>query len=299
MKLSKTGLIELFQNENMNIQHLKAMDRKILSKILIPTNKSNLDGFQNISEIFDFDYNNIEYKEVKKVISYCNNKNIKIITPFNKDIPHIFKKLKPEARDLIFIKGHIIDQDIKSYSICGSRTPTEDAIIKTQIIAEYMARNGFTLINGFARGIDTEAYLGAEKSHGRYIGVLGSGIENVYPPENDKFISSIVKNGAIISQKLIWNRVDDVSLQIRNRLSAQLTLGSIFIEGNYKSGTKWQLKFANELKKPLFYLEPKNWDHENAHIVKLVKESGGIEIKNDLSNLESIYKIFLKTYEIN
>ena len=92
------------------------------------------------------------------------------------------------------------------------------------------------------------------------------------------------------------NRVNRHSLQIRNRFSAQLSLGSIFIEGNYKSGTKWQFKFASEINRPIFYLEPKDWKHENSHILKIIKDAGGIEIKNDLSNLDMIVDILEEEY---
>ena len=118
------------------------------------------------------------------------------------------------------------------------------------------------MINGFAKGIDIEAYIGAKSVNGRYIGVLASGVENIYPPENRKYVSEILLNGALISQRLLKDRVNRYSLQMRNRFSAQLSLGSIFIEGNYKSGTKWQFKFAKEFGLPTFYLEPKYWSNK-------------------------------------
>ena len=62
---------------------------------------------------------------------------------------------------------------------------------------------------------------------------------------------------------------------------------------DYKSGTKWQFKFAREFGLPTFYLEPKNWSHKNSHIPKLIKDEGGIQIKNDLSNLDEIYQILM------
>ncbi|MHA1195416.1 MAG: DNA-processing protein DprA, partial [Promethearchaeota archaeon] len=122
----------------------------------------------------------------------------------------------------------------------------------------------------FAKGIDIEAFIGAKELNGRYIGVLASGVENVYPNENKQYIQAVIKNGALISQNFIWNRVNRTALQLRNRFSAQLSLGSIFIEGNYRSGTIWQYKF--------------------------VRDGGGIEIKNDLSNIDKIIDILEEEY---
>lgn len=296
MKFSKSGLIKLFQEPKMEISQLKLLNKEILMKLLFLKKNIKLDDYEKLSKIYNFDFKNKEYAKLEKLIEYCLRKNIKILTPFDKDISKLFQILEPEKRDLIFIKGQIIDKDLKSYSICGSRTPTEDAVNKTHLFAEFMAKHNFTLINGFAKGIDIEAFLEAYKQNGRYIGILGSGVENIYPPEHNKYLSMVIRNGALISQNFIWNRVNKTALQIRNRFSAQLTLGSIFIEGNYKSGTIWQYKFAAEMKKPTFYLEPKDWNHQNTHILKIIKSAGGFEIKNDLSNIEMILEILEKEY---
>jgi len=288
MKFSKSGLIKLFQSPTMEISHIKTLNKDILTKTLLSKKKLNLDYFNKISNLYDFNPNEKEYADLEKLVKFCIQKNITILTPFDKNIPKLFQILEPEKFDLVFIKGQIIDADLKSYSICGTRTPTIDAIIKTKQIAGLLAKHNFTLINGFAKGIDIEAFTGARAQNGRYIGVLASGTENVYPNENIQYVQQVIKKGALISQSLLWNRVTKFSLQIRNRLSAQLSLGSIFIEGNYKSGTKWQYKFATEAKRPIFYLEPKDWKHDNAHILKMVRDGGGIEIKNDLSNIKNV-----------
>ncbi len=296
MKFSKSGLFELFQSPTMEISLFKFFNKDMLTKILLLNKKPGLDNFTKISNLYDFNPDKKEYSEVEKLVKYCIQKNVKILTPFDKNIPKLFQILQSEKRDLVFIKGQIVDNDLKSYSICGTRAPTKDAMIKTRQIAEFLAKKKFTLINGFAKGIDTEAFLGAHKQKGRYIGVLASGVENIYPPENKKYAQSVIKNGALISQSLLWNRVTKFTLQIRNQLSAQLSLCSIFIEGNYKSGTKWQYKFAKEAKRPVFYLEPKNWEHENAHVLKIIKDGGGIEIKNDLSNIKTLTNVLEQEY---
>ena len=297
LKLSKSGLIKLFQNQTMNISQLKTSKRDDLIKLLLNKKKVILEDYAKISELYDFDPTHEEkYIELEKMVKYCLQKNIKIITPLEKDIPKLFQILEPIRCDLIFIKGEIIDNDLRSYSICGSRTPTKEAISKARQIARLFAKHKFTLINGFAKGIDIEAFIGAKELNGRYIGVLASGVENVYPNENKQYIQAVIKNGALISQNFIWNRVNRTALQLRNRFSAQLSLGSIFIEGNYRSGTIWQYKFAKEARRPVFYLEPKNWEHENAHILKIVRDGGGIEIKNDLSNIDKIIDILEEEY---
>jgi len=296
MKFSKSGLIKLFQVPEMDIYHFKHVDKDKLLSYLLLRKKRNLDDYRKVSNLNEFNYKDQEYLQIEELVKACLLQKIKILTPFEKNIPKLLQILKRVNRDLVFIKGQLIDKDLKSYSICGTRMPSQDAIDKTHRIAEVMAKNGFTLINGFAKGIDIEAFLGCHEQNGRYIGVLASGVENIYPPENNKYASIVIRNGAFISQALIWNRVTKPTLQMRNKLSAQLALGSIFIEGNYKSGTKWQFKFASDLKRPTFYLEPKDWNHENSHVLKIIRDGGGIEIKNDLSNIDLIVELFEEEY---
>jgi len=290
-KFSKIGLFKLFQNPSMTISQMGMLNKEVLAKLLLGDQQRTLDSYQKIEKIQKFDNSDENYNRIKKMVRECVWKKIQIITPIEKQIPRIFLSIKPVNRDLIFIQGKVTEQDFHSYSICGSRTPTQDAIIKTNRIAEFMAKKELTLINGFAKGIDIEAFLGAKKGKGRYIGILGSGLENIYPTEHAKYVQDVISNGALVSQRFLWDRVNETSLQIRNRFSAQLSLGSIFIEGNYKSGTIWQHKFALEAKKLIFYLEPQNWNHENCHILKIVKDAGGMMINNDLSNLEQIFEM--------
>lgn len=296
-KFSKPGLIDLFKNPEMEIAQFKEFKKERIKHFLLKGKKTNIDDFQRIEQIFNFNYSDENYKKIEHMIKYCYKNNITIITANSIEIPLIFMGIKKNLRELLFIKGNIQNQDLKSYSICGTRHPTEDAIKKTREIAKFFAERHFTLINGYAKGIDIQAFIGASEKKGRYIGVLASGIENIYPSENSKYVSKVMENGALISQRLIWSRVNRVSLQMRNRFSAELSNGSLFIEGDFKSGTKWQWKFAKEAKKPVFYLEPKDWNHKNSHIPKMIKDQGGIEIKNDLSNLEEIEIILIEEYE--
>jgi len=294
-KFKKSGIIKLFKNPEMNINHIQKLNKENISKLLLKSSKK-ISDYQKIDSLFSLTENSEKYNEINEMVKYCKKNNIMIITPQSKNIPLIFKPIKENYRDLILYKGNILDSDCFSYSICGTRNPTQDGIYKTRAIAKYLSSKGLTLINGFAKGIDIEAYVGALSVNGRYIGVLASGIENIYPPENRKYVNEILLNGALISQRLLNDRVNRYSLQIRNRFSAQLSLGSIFIEGNFKSGTKWQYKYSKEFNLPTFYLEPKNWSHKNSHIPKLIKDEGGIRIKNDLSNLDEIYQILKAKY---
>lgn len=282
--------------ENQN-QSRKRLADYIYYKRILKTPKINLDTYSNTDPFNKFNRKNQEYQKINEMIKKCEINGIKIYSPLDNNLPILFNNISSIKNDLVFVKGSIIDGDICSYSICGTREPTLDGIEKTKIIAKRFAKNRFTLINGFAKGIDIEAFKGQIEGNGRYIGVLGSGLEKVYPPENIIHVPRVLAQGALISQRFIDERVNQYSLQIRNQLTAQMVLGSIFIEGKVNSGARWQLKFSKEANKKIFYLEPKDWNHPNAYICKLVRNEGGIQINNNLENLDKIISQFIKEHE--
>lgn len=251
LKFSTKRLFELF-SKIKNVDDLSKFSDNEIERLLFSGKNSLLTNKIIISKIKDLSIFQEHFQKYRSVIEICRKKNISIISGYEKRIPPLIQQIELKMRDVIFLRGNVLDSDLKSFSICGTRKPTQDGATAAYKIAAYLSKLGLTLINGFAKGIDIDAYKGVKSVNGRYIGVLASGVLNIYPPDNLKYVNLIIKNGAFVTQGLPESRVTKKTLQIRNRLTAALSLGSIFIEGTYKSGTKWQFKFAKEFKKPIF-----------------------------------------------
>ena len=144
LKFSKVGLMKLFQNPDMEISIMKNLNKDALTQFLLLNQKPKIDSYQNISHLIESDENDQEYRKIEKNVEYCISNNIQIINPMEKDIPKLFQIIPDVTKDLIFVKGTLLDQDLKSYSICGLRTPTPDAVSKTHLIAKYFADKEFT-----------------------------------------------------------------------------------------------------------------------------------------------------------
>jgi DNA processing protein len=87
-----------------------------------------------------------------------------------------------------------------------------------------------------ARGIDTNAHLGALEAGGKTIAVLGCGIDRIYPAENVSIANRIVKNGAIITEFPIYTKPEKNNFPRRNRIISGLSLGTLVVEAAEKSG---------------------------------------------------------------
>ena len=218
------------------------------------------------------------FERIKKDLHICQNNDIRCLSYFDKEYPALLKTLKLPPK-MIFVKGEIKPEDEKAVAIIGTRNPTKYGIKMTKLISKRLVEKGFTIVSGLARGIDTIAMETALNEGGRAIGVIASGILNLYPKENQNLVKKLIENGAILSERFPLKNVNKRALQIRNRITSGLGLGNIFIEGNEHSGTRWQFKYGEEQKKPAFAAEPIDYEVEQAFIPNwILNEKGGGKI---------------------
>ena len=183
------------------------------------------------------------FERINQKLKICENNHIKCLSYFDVKFPRILKLIKSPPK-FIFLKGQIKPSDEKAVAIIGTRNPTPYGEDMAKNIAKILSEKGFTIVSGFARGIDTIAVKSALDCGGRAICVIGSGILNIYPEENIMFVNDLIQNGALISEMFPFDNVTKRALQIRNKITSGLGLGNIFVEGTISSGTKWQLRFG-------------------------------------------------------
>src|SRR5271167_1215382 len=102
---------------------------------------------------------------------------------------------------LLYVRGNIELLNRHLISVVGARRPTPYGNQMAERISKDLADRGLVISSGLARGIDASAHKGALSSAaGATIGVLGCGIDVVYPKENKKIFEQIEQRGAIISE---------------------------------------------------------------------------------------------------
>ncbi|NIP38467.1 MAG: DNA-protecting protein DprA, partial [Candidatus Dadabacteria bacterium] len=122
----------------------------------------------------------------------------------------------------------------------------------TEQIAGELAINGYTVVSGFARGIDTIAHRACLKAGGRTIAVLGSGIDVVYPSENAGLYKEVIQNGAVISEFAVGTGPHAVNFPRRNRIISGLCAGVLVVQAAEKSGSLITAEFALEQNREVF-----------------------------------------------
>ena len=153
---------------------------------------------------------------------------------------------------VIYIKGDLIENDIFGVAIVGTRRYSEYGRQITEELAGILAGYGISVISGLARGIDGIAHQKSLDAGGRTIAVLGSGLDQIYPPEHKKLAERIVKQGALISDYPIGTPPDGSNFPPRNRIISGLSKMIIVIEAGQKSGALITAGYAAEQGKEVF-----------------------------------------------
>jgi DNA processing protein len=172
------------------------------------------------------------------------------------DDPSYPKKLRdtPDPPLYLYIRGGLAPEDDNAVAIVGTRRPTHYGKTVTQRLARELAASGLTVVSGLARGIDTEAHLGALAADGRTIAVLGCGIDVAYPPENRGLIDRISRSGrgAVITENPFGTKPEAGYFPARNRIISGLSRGTVIIEASEDSGSLITAQYAREQDRKLF-----------------------------------------------
>ena len=182
--------------------------------------------------------------------------------------------------------------DAPCVAIVGSRRTTLYGQATAKKLGHELARLGFCVVSGLARGIDTFAHEGALEAGGRTAAVLGNGIDIVYPPENLGLYRRIEENGgAILTEFPFGRRADKQSFAMRNRIVAGMSRAVIVVESDVNGGSMITAKFAAEQGRLVFAVPGRIDQPSSAGCHQLIRDGATLltsvdDVLSELNYLE-------------
>jgi DNA processing protein len=151
---------------------------------------------------------------------------------------------------LLYLRGTLPGPE--ALAVVGSRRASDAGRRVASALCAELATHDIAVVSGLARGIDTAAHLGALEEGGRTAGVLGCGIDQVYPPENERLFHRILENGAILSEYPPGTPPLSGHFPGRNRIISGLCRGVLVVEAAEESGSLITAEFALEQGREVF-----------------------------------------------
>ena len=149
---------------------------------------------------------------------------------------------------------------------------------------------GITIISGMAIGIDSFAHKGALEVGGETIAVLPSGLNNIFPKQNEQLYNQILRNnGLIITEYEDDVEADSKKFLERNRIVSGLSIGILVVEGGIVSGTSVTARLAKEQEKKIFCIPSSLENNKGIIPNKLIKNGANLvtDVKDIINKFES------------
>ncbi|MCP3876568.1 MAG: DNA-protecting protein DprA [Desulfobacteraceae bacterium] len=214
-------------------------------------------------------------------------KNIKIVVLTDPEYPALLRQIHDPPALLTYLGR--LDNSSPCLSIIGSRNATSYGLSTSSNLSFKLAKKGFQIVSGMARGIDSMAHNGALKANGKTIAVMGSGLNKIYPPENYKLFQAIAQSGLIFSEFKVNTEPLPNNFPIRNRIIAGLSCGSIVVEAAKRSGSLITARLASEYNREVFAVPGSIKSKKSQGTHSLLKQGARL-VENEMDIIDELYQ---------
>lgn len=208
------------------------------------------------------------------VLATLSKPGIPFLTPADERYPRLLWEL-PDPPPLLYTLGQPLNWE-PAIAMVGTRSPTPYGQRWAEEIAIALAQAGFVVVSGMAAGIDGVVHRACLKAGGSTIGVLGTGVDRVYPPQHRDLFSQMRSQGCLLSEFAPGTGPAKENFPRRNRLIAGLTQATIVMEAPQRSGALITAYLANDYGRDVYAL-PGSLDNPAARgCLNLIRTGAGI-----------------------
>lgn len=235
--LSDTLLLKLMK-EFVSIKKLYEFDEKLLAE------NYHLDK-EKIEKIYTSIDINLD-EELERNEKY----RVKVLSYTDDKYPYLLKNIQ-DPPPFLYVKGNKSFLD-RSIGVVGTRKMTREGKGACEYIVRNLVNSGVTIVSGLALGIDTCSHMETLKQKGNLIGVVGNGLDIIYPPSNKNLYDKVEEEGLLISELPLGQEPARWTFPRRNRIIAGLSRGVLVAESYKDGGSLITAKIALEEGRDVF-----------------------------------------------
>jgi len=184
----------------------------------------------------------------------CTLRNdLKMITYGEEGYPELLRQIN-DPPWCLFVKGDdsVLTDEALKLAVVGSRKSTRYGKLVIDMLIPQLVERGVVIVSGLAFGIDSLAHQKALETHAKVIGVLGCGVDTVYPKSNENLYRQVLQNGCLVSEYFPWEKPRTYYFPMRNRIISGLSRGVLVVEAAKKSGSLITARCALEQNRDVF-----------------------------------------------
>lgn len=214
-----------------------------------------LDQYSSLEDYYhqkSFLITSSDQKLIEQDLAWAQSKNRHIMTYYDDHYPVRLKEIHSPP-PLLFVEGDVSLLSQPQLGIVGSRHPTPLGSDTAYHFAKILAQSGLIITSGLALGIDGCCHEGAlAVTHGKTIGVMGTGPDQVYPKSHKALAGKIIEQGCLVTE--FPTGVSPVAMNFprRNRIISGLSMGILVVEAAFASGSLVTAKYALEQNREIF-----------------------------------------------
>ncbi|MDU2757338.1 MAG: DNA-processing protein DprA [Enterococcus faecalis] len=138
---------------------------------------------------------------------------------------------------ILFYRGNLQLLSRRKIGIVGARYATSYGLRVTEALVPKIVKEGFTIVSGLAKGIDSRSHEMAIQNGGQTIGILGTGLDVYYPYEKKELQQTMKQNQLVLTEYVNGSGPKKYHFPARNRIIAGLSLGVCVMEARKNSGS--------------------------------------------------------------
>jgi len=193
-----------------------------------------------------------DLSQAEKILEDCRRKGVQILTAGDASYPRRLLDIADPPL-VLYYKGRLPQFDREAaIGVVGTRNASAYGLMAAEKLAREISLLGGLVVSGMAAGIDAQAGWGAVRAGCPAVGVLGGGVDVIYPSSNRDLYEAVERNGCLISEYPPGTPPGRWTFPQRNRIISGLSVAVLAVEAPERSGTMITVRDAQKQGRDLF-----------------------------------------------